>query len=235
MKFNIKKYLFAIVICFVAFTAKAQLGYEYAQYDLGVSGGLNKVYGDAQTQVQTKSIHVNFNYNVSPFVNYVLEAQTGDLQGGDAETTTSGRQFTNNYKAVILRVQLQAGEFFDYSRGRISNAFKNFYVSSGVGYVINDMTYINRVSILQPGFTTDGLDNSTHIMIPARIGYEFKFFNQYNQPSFKIDIGYQYNFVLGDNLDGFTAGELNDKFSQITLGFKFALGSITSYRKQISY
>lgn len=235
MKLNIKKYLLATLICLVAYTAKAQLGYEYAQYDLGVSGGLNKVYGDAQTQVQTKSIHVNFNYNVSPFLNYVLEGQTGDLKGGDALTTTSGREFTNNYKAVIFRAQVQAGEFIDYSRGRIANAFKNLYVSTGVGYVINDITSINRESVLIPGLTTDGLDNSSHIFIPARVGYEFKVFNQYNQPSFKIDIGYQYNFVMGDNLDGFAAGAKNDAFSQITLGFKFALGGITSYSKQISY
>jgi hypothetical protein len=235
MKLNIKKYLLATLICLVAYTAKAQLGYEYAQYDLGVSSGLNKVSGDAETQVQTKSIHVNFNYNVSPFINYVLEGQTGDLKGGDAQTTATGREFTNNYNAVIFRAQIQAGEFIDYSRSRIKNGLKNLYISSGVGYVINHMTYINRTSILQPGVTTDGLDNSSHIFIPARIGYEFKVFNQYNQPSFKVDIGYQMNFVMGDNLDGFATGAINDKFSQITLGFKFALGGITSHSKQISY
>ena len=97
MKLNFTKYILATLICLVSFTAKAQLGYEYAQYDLGVSGGLNKVYGDAETQVQTKSIHVNFTYNVSPFLNYVLEGQTGDLKGGDAATTQSGREFTNNF------------------------------------------------------------------------------------------------------------------------------------------
>lgn len=235
MKLNIKKYLLATLICFVAYTAKAQLGYEYAQYDFGVSGGLNKVMGDAETQVQTKSIHVNFTYNVSPFLNYVLEGQTGDLKGGDAATTQSGREFTNNFKAVVFRAQLQAGELIDYSHGRIANAFKNLYISTGVGYVINNMTYINRESILLPGVTTDGLDNSSHVFIPARIGYEFKIFNQYNQPSFKIDIAYQQNFVMGDNLDGFAVGTKNDMFSQITLGFKFALGGITSYSKKISY
>ena len=117
----------------------------------------------------------------------------------------------------------------------LANALKNLYVSTGIGYIVSHMTYINRNSILLPGYSTDGLDNSNQLFIPARIGYEFKVFNKYDQPSFKIDIGYQYNFVLGDNLDGFTAGASKDAFSQITLGFKFALGGMTSYRKQISY
>ncbi|MEO8887260.1 MAG: hypothetical protein ABI367_14435 [Mucilaginibacter sp.] len=235
MELNIKKYLFAVLICLATYNAKAQLGYEYAQYDLGFAGGLNTVYGDAETKTTTKSLHVNFNYNVSPFINYVFEGQTGDLRGGDAATTPSGRQFTNNFTAFVFRGQVQAGEIMDYSHSRIANALKNFYLSTGIGYVISHMTYINRNSILIPGYSTDGLDNSNQLFIPARIGYEFKVFNKYNQPSFKVDLGYQYNFVLGDNLDGFTAGTAKDAFSQITLGFKFALGGFTSYRKQISY
>ena len=231
----LKKLVLICLICLGTFTAKAQLGYEYSEYDLGFAGGINTVVGDAETKTNSKSAHINFNYNPSPFINYVLEAQTGDLKGGDALTTESGRQFTNNYVAVFLRGQVQAGEFMDYSRSRLKNALKNFYLSTGVGFIVNKMTYINRESVLTPGYTTDGLNNSNGIIIPARIGYEFKIFNSYNQPLVKIDLGYQMNFALDDNLDGFTAGNLNDKFSQITLGVKFSIGSINSYRKQIRY
>lgn len=236
MKNLIKKLLLIALICLGTITAKAQLGYEYGEYDLGFAGGLNTVLGDAETKVSTKSAHINFTYNPSPFINYVLEAQTGDLKGGDAYTTASGRQFTNNFVAVFLRGQVQAGEFMDYSTSRIKNALKNLYVSTGVGYMVNKMTYINRESIISPGaFYTDGLNNSNSIIIPARIGYEFKIFNSYNQPLVKIDLGYQMNFSMDDNLDGFTAGLQKDKFSQITLGVKFSIGSINSYKKQIRY
>lgn len=232
---NTKKYFLLCLVCLGTFTAKAQLGYEYGEYDLGFAGGLNTVSGDAETKVSTKTAHFTFTYNPSPFINYVLEAQTGDLKGGDALTTNSGRQFTNNYVAVFLRGQVQAGELMDYSTSRIKNALKNLYISTGVGYMVNKMTYINRESVLTPGYTTEGLDNSNSIIIPARIGYEFKIFNSYNQPVVKIDLGYQMNFSMDDNLDGFTAGTEKDKFSQITLGVKFAIGSINSYKKQIHY
>lgn len=236
MKHQIKKLLLvALICCLGTITAKAQLGYEYGEYDLGFAVGQNTVLGDAETKVSTKSAQINFNYNPSPFINYVLEVQTGDLKGGDALTTNTGRQFTNNYVGVFLRGQVQAGEIMDYSHSRIKNALKNLYISTGVGYMVNKMTYINRESVLIPGYTTPGLDNSNSIIIPARIGYEFKIFNSYNQPVVKIDLGYQMNFAMDDNLDGFTAGEQKDKYSQITLGVKFSIGSINSYRKQIRY
>jgi len=40
---------------------------------------------------------------------------------------------------------------------------------------------------------------------------------------------------MGDELDGFEAGKSNDKYSEIVVGVKFALGSVTSYRKQLFY
>src|SRR5476651_1052924 len=77
----IKKGFLLLVAFFAINTAKAQLGFNYAQYDLGFAAGLNTVYGDAETLTQTASFHVNFNYNVSPFLNYVFEAQAGQLKG----------------------------------------------------------------------------------------------------------------------------------------------------------
>jgi len=207
------------------FTAKAQIGYEYAQYDIGIGGSINTVSGDVPSTGHNKVGHININYNVSPFVNYVFEFQTGDLRGWDKSTEMA---FINNFTTVLLRGQVQAGEIMDYSGNRLANAFKNLYISAGVGYINNHITEIFRGPY-------PGLDNSSNLMIPARIGYEFKVFNKYDQPTFKIDIGYQYNYIFGDDLDGIEAPPKKDAYSQINIGFKFAIGGITSYRKQISY
>jgi len=232
---HLKKVLFTIIVCLVVNSAKAQLGYDYAVYDVGFAAGINTVYGDAETLTKTNSIHFNFNYNVSPFVNYVFEIQTGQLKGGDSVNTISGRQFANSFTAIMMRCQVQAGELIEYSDSQLANALKNVYLSTGVGFVVNHITTINRYSSQLPGYYTPGDNNSNEILIPARIGYEFKLFNKYDQPSFKVDVGYQYNFILGDGLDGFTVGGKNDAYSQITIGVKFALGEVTSYRKRISH
>ncbi|WP_299511608.1 hypothetical protein [Mucilaginibacter sp.] len=227
--------LITVCSCLLCYSAKAQIGNDYAQYDLGIGLDMNKAYTDAQTVTPTKSAHFNFNYNVSPYVNYVVELQFGELKGGDSLTTSTGRQFTNNFAAVMFRAQLQAGEIIDYSQSKFANALKNLYASTGVGFVINHMKEINRASILDPGFYTPGEDNSSQILIPVRFGYEFKFFNRYDQPGFKIDLGYQYNFIMGDGLDGFTIGNQKDSYSQYSIGIKFAIGGVVSYKKRVDF
>jgi len=234
IKLLFKTTLFTLLLTSVTLLSKAQIGYDYAQYDMGFGVNLNKVYGDAETVKTTPSFTVNFNYNQTPFLNYIIEGQAGKLEGGDVYSK-SGRYFKNNYTAFVFRVQLQAGEFIDYSSSPIMNAFKNFYLSTGLGYLINDIRDINRTSGVIEGFYTGGLDKSNEIFLPARLGYELKFFNQYNQPSFKVDLGMQYNRDFNDNMDGFDAGKSKDALIQYSVTLKFALGGVTSYRKQIHY
>ena len=222
-------------MCFTALIAKAQSGDNYAQYDVGLAGSYNSVTSDVQTAKSTITPALTFNYNQTPFINYILEFQAGKLEGGDSTKDASGRQFTNSFFAAYFRIQLQAGEIMDYSSSPAANAFKNFYLSGGIGYLVNHITIINRSSLTTPVVYTPGLDNSYEIVIPVRIGYEFKIFNDYGQPYMKIDIAYQKNFVLGDELDGFGVNKNNDSYSQISLGVKYALGSLVSYRKQIAY
>jgi len=220
---------------FVSFVAKAQLGYNYSQYSLGVSGGFNQVYGDAETIKTTQSIQFNLTYNTTPYVNFVFEAQLGKLAGGDSLTTKSGRQFNNDFSAYIFRGQLQLGELLDYSKSPFKNAIKNFYVSAGVGFVVNHITQISRYSSKVPGYYTGGENYSNEPFLPLRIGYEFKLFNQYDEQNISIDLGFNYNHIFGDNLDGYDAGKSNDNYTQFTVGVKFGIGSVSSYGKKISY
>jgi hypothetical protein len=230
----VKKIILTISICLTAMLAKAQLGYNYAQYDLGVAGALNYAYTDAETIKGTPAVHLNFTYNHTPFLNYIAEIQLGKLAGGDSLRTLSGRQFKNNYTAVSFRTQLQAGELIDYSNSAVFNALKNVYVSAGIGVIYNNMDEINRTSLYIPDFTSPGRNNSSEVFIPMKIGYELKIFNSYDEPSVKVDLGYQFNYVLGDQLDGIKAGTRKDMYMQFVVGFKFAVGGFTSYRKALT-
>ncbi|CAN5224996.1 hypothetical protein BH09BAC6_BH09BAC6_23440 [soil metagenome] len=236
IKLIFKTTLLILIVCCSALVTKAQLGYDFAQYDIGVAVGFNQVYGDAETVKQTNSIHFNFTYNTTPYTNFIFEAQLGRLAGGDVNSR-SGRKFNNDFTSLVFRGQLQGGEFLDYRNSKVMNFFKNLYVSAGIGYIINNIpaTDINRTSTVVPGFYTPGENKSNEPFIPLKIGYEIKLFNTYDQPSFKIDLGYQYNYVLGDGVDGFIVGNPHDKYTQVTLGVKFALGGLTSYRKKIPY
>jgi hypothetical protein len=233
---SILKISIIILLCSVSFLAKAQVGFDYAQYDVGFAAGINQASSaDVQTLKTTPSINLNFTYNQSPYVNYIFNVEVGRLKGGSPNTTTQ-RQFENHFSAYTFRVQVQAGELIDYSQSAIANAFKNLYLSSGLGYINNNVVFRTDDALLLANDQVLPFEPKTNeIFIPVRLGYEFKIFNSYNQPAVKIDLGYQYNFIMGDNLDGYVAGAHNDAYSQITLGFKFAIGGVTSYRKQIHY
>jgi hypothetical protein len=233
---SILKISFIILLCSVSFLAKAQIGFDYAQYEVGFAAGINQASSaDVQTLKTTPSINLNFTYNQSPYVNYIFNVEVGRLKGGGPNTSTQ-RQFENHFSAYSFRVQVQAGEIIDYSQSAIANAFKNLYLSSGLGYINNNVVLrTDDVLLLDKGLVLPGEPKTNEIFIPVRLGYEFKLFNSYNQPSVKIDLGYQYNFIMGDELDGYIAGKHSDAYSQLTIGFKFAIGGVTSYRKQIHY
>jgi hypothetical protein len=229
---KLKIIFFSLVLGFATHVLKAQD--NFAQYDIGAAGSFNSVKSDALTAKSTISPQITFNFNQTPYLNYVLEVQAGKLEGGDSTKDKLGLQFSNSFTAFYFRIQLQMGEIIDYSNSAAANAYKNLYISSGVGYVVNHLK-TNRYSLTKPTVYTPGFNNSNEIAIPLRIGYEFKIFDVYGQPSVKIDIGYQKNFILGDDLDGFIANKNNDSYGQITLGVKFSIGSFNSYRKQIAY
>lgn len=231
-----KTILLTFVACFTTLIAKAQLGYDFSHYAIGFGAGFNQVYGDAETSPTTQSVQLNFTYNTTPFTNFVFEVQLGKLAGGDSLTTKSGRQFNNDFSAYILRGQLQLGEVIDYSSSTVANAFKNLYISAGAGFVVNHITNVSRFSHQIADFYTPGQNWSNEPFIPLRIGYEFKIFNKYNQPAMMIDLAYGYNYVFGDDLDGFVIGKRTDVYTQYSIGLKFAIGGdIVSYRKAINY
>jgi hypothetical protein len=93
---SMKKLIFTLIICLGTLLAKAQLGYNYAQYDLGLGASLNYAYTDAETVKGTPAAQLHFTYNHTPFLNYIAEVQLGKLAGGDAVNTLSGREFKNN-------------------------------------------------------------------------------------------------------------------------------------------
>jgi hypothetical protein len=235
IKFFTKIILLTLIISCFTIIVRAQVGYNYAQYDFGFGGQLNQLFGDTKTIKTTPSGDINFTYNQTPFTNFVFDVQAGSLAGGDSVKDKFGRQFSGTFTSFIFRGQLQAGELMDYSKSPFANAMKNFYLSAGIGYLVDHITSINRYSLQIPGFYTPGLQNSNIVFIPIRIGYEFKIYNQYNQPSVRIDLGYEFNYTFSDELDGFVAGKNTDIYSQICIGVKFALGSVTSYRKPIHY
>lgn len=238
-----KKIILLAAFAAVSLSAFAQIGYNYDQFSLGLGISSVKIHGDLHKAYSQAGYNVNLNYHYTPFVTFGAEAQIGRLSSANADTakTYYGEQSTNKYTAIMFHADVQLGEFINYNDDfssipiltKILNGAKNIYVGTGVGVIFNKMDYINRTDFYDPNVTYGGLDKSNELIIPVRIGYEYKIYNGYDEPQFRIDLGYQANYSMGDNMDGFKSGHYSDWYSQLTLGVKIGIGGVTSYRKPI--
>jgi len=218
--------------------ARAQNGFDYHQFSLGTGVGATLAYGNTDTKVTKSAYNFNINYNATPFLTYTLETQFGQLAGGSPYDYYQ-RQFTNTYFAIMAHADLQLGELIDYEHNEAANTLKNIYVGTGIGVMTNAITYI-QLSI-PPGLSSNGsniypfLPASVNVVVPLRAGYEFKLFNYYDMPRYRIDFGYSFNTALGKGLDGYTSLSAIKFYSYFSLTFKIGLGNTTNYRKPIPY
>ncbi|WP_299290486.1 hypothetical protein [uncultured Mucilaginibacter sp.] len=238
-----KKILLLVAFVVSSYTVFAQIGYNYHQISLGAGISTVKIHGDLNKAYSQAAFNLNLNYHFTPFVTFSVEGQTGKLESANADTAKVlyGEQSSNKYTALIFHADVQLGEFINYSDDfsaipiltKILNGAKNIYIGTGVGVIFNKMDYINRQDYKDPNFSYAGLDKSNELVIPVRIGYEYKIYNAYDEPQIRIDFGYQGNFSTGDNMDGIKSGHYGDWYSQVTLGIKIGIGGVTSYRKPI--
>lgn len=228
-----RKLLITLLITAFSSIGRAQPVYNYSKFDFGIAGAINKPFTDEQSTDYKPSGLVNITYNQTPFINYVAELQGGQLTGQSNYSITNKRDFNTKFATASLRGQLQVGQVVNYYNNRFLNAIKNLYLSGGVGAIYTRST-VNSI-IFQDNEYSNAVSKPSDyaIYIPARVGYEFKIFNYDKEPFIKIDVGYQFNYLFGDSLDGYKSGNSNDSFSQFTLGIKFAVPGVASYKRPI--
>jgi hypothetical protein len=240
----LKKLILLFVFLFSVVLAKAQMGYNYKEFGIGLDIGYERGYTNIARQDEHIGASVNFIYNYSPYIPVTAELQFGTLSGGGLTQNLDryGRMFTNHFEAFVLHADFQLGEVIDYSQNDVLNIVKNFYFGSGGGIVFNSNQVQRKNVIPENGsldYTFPGKDNSINLTVPLRFGYEFKIYNEYSEPYMAIDIGYVHNLVFGEGLDGYDdpsakfKNNATNQYRQIVIGVKFNFGNITSYNKLI--
>lgn len=239
-----KKLILFFVFAFTIVVVKAQVGYNYKQFAIGLDVSYERGYTNVQRQNNNIAENLNFTYNYSPYIPITAEIQFGKLSGGGLtqDKDKYGRMYTNQYEAFVLHGDFQLGEVIDYTESDLLNVVKNFYFGSGVGFVFNNNT-VQRTNVIlkygPPTYVFPGSDNSINITIPLRFGYEFKLYNEFEEPYMAIDLGYVHNLVFGEGLDGYDdpstkfKNNATNQYRQIVIGVKFNFGNITSYNKLI--
>ena len=112
------------------------------------------------------------------------------------------------------------------------------YAGLGVG-LINDNCTTQRTNIIAANgslsYVFPGVDKSTNLMVPVRIGYEYKITNDFDEPIMRVFVSYEHNFVFGEGLDGYDDPASHfknnslDQYRQITFGIKFDFGGSSAF------
>jgi hypothetical protein len=248
----LKKYILFFVLFFALATVKAQSGFNYYEYGVGVGGSYGKAEADLKKQDYHPAFNLNLVYNYSPYLPITAELQKGPFSGGGAlrSQDASGRYFSNSYFSLNIHADLQAGEIMDYADSWVLDRIKSLYIGTGVGFIYNKMTSIERYNRFPENDTHvfpdpeskngfNGADKGINLIIPLRLGYEFKIYDDYDQPRYGIDIGIQHYYAFGEGLDGYNdppekfKNNALDQYTFVSIGFKYNFGNTTSYNKLI--
>jgi len=220
------------------------MGYNYKEFGIGLDVFSEIGFTNVQKQYRHIGQSLNFVYNYSPYIPVTAELQFGHLSGGGLTPALDkyGRQYVNNYEGLVIHADFQLGEVIDYSQNDLLNILKNFYFGSGGGIIFNSNT-VQRTNIYPWNGTTNyvfpGSNSSINLTVPLRFGYEFKLYNDFEEPYMTIDIGYTHNLVFGEGLDGYDdpsnkfKNNATNQYAQIVVGLKFNFGNVTSFNKLI--
>ncbi len=231
-----------LLLVFIGSFSFAQSNYFKMSYGFG--GGVNKSYTDVYKGGFGYTAYGVFDYHITPFVTLGLEGQYGMVQGGDIETDPHNRQFVNKYKTLSVNVKLMLGEVVDYDKSEFLYNIRGLYLGLGVGVVNNNITDIVRYkpswAAYDPGYGPfPGQDKSNNLLVPINFGFNYFINDGYGYMRYIININAQSNFTFGEGLDGYNDSSTKfknyspDVYNSYTIGFKYMLGRIKSYRKTL--
>jgi OOP family OmpA-OmpF porin len=189
----------------------------YRTWSIGVNGGLLTPYTVFRGKEDFLHPQAEFGYGAYIKDQFLpsFGLQLNFLKGNVAGNTSASGLFSS-YKTDLKYAVDISGQFTvaNISWMNKQNVIQP-YVSGGFG-----------LSGYQPTFTSTGGLTTTvnhtiyNAYIPVGVGVKLNV-----APGINIDLGYQVNFVDGDNLDGYNYGSRYDKYSYAHAGLEFALGS----------
>lgn len=238
------KTIFTVLILALSLGASAQS--NFYKFSIGAGGGVTQSFADLKKHAFGTAGYGTLDYLFTPFISLGLEAQMGEINGGDQQTEPSGRQFINGYKSITANGKIALGQLVDYERSNFLNSIKGLYFGAGLGIIQNKMKGIIRYKA-DPKSSTGlykfpGTDESKDISIPLNLGINFYFPNHYGYYRYGINVNYQANITLGEGLDGYDDSTWllkngsPDIYTYFTIGFRYYLGPVGLSKKTfISY
>ncbi|WP_460678785.1 OmpA family protein [Mucilaginibacter koreensis] len=195
-------------------------GSAYRNWSIGLHGGMISPW----TPLRGKQDFVTPNeqwgyggyvkYQLLPALGFQADFFKGHLQGTTPQQPTNLVKFRTDIKyAVDLSANITIANInWRHNHGAIQP-----YVTVGGGSIAYaPKLYTADGRTVQ--YNSDGR-NINQFYIPLGVGLKVGL-----APGINLDLGYQVNFMDGDNIDGYTYGGRNDQFAYAHAGLEFALG-----------
>lgn len=203
----------------------------FRKWSIGLEGGLltpYTIFRSAYEDYAHPSSKVGYGLYIKNQLSHSFGLQLTGFRGQVAGSAVRAGAIDNSIRqSYNTQIEYAADLQGVFTLGNISyNSHRNYvqpYFSAGFGLT----GYKPRLysGLDQTGTLTNfHADNSTTkaAYIPVGLGLKFNL-----SPVVSLDLGYQVNFVDGDNFDGYNLPNKNDKFSYAHAGLEFSLGHHT--------
>ena len=211
-----KRICLIIVLIVISGRLKAQDTFQAISF--GGGAGAATAYTGAPVQKNTSAWYADAGFYATPFININIEGQKGTLAGGPHKKNF--KNFNNNYRALMVNVELQAGQFLGGQQSGLLKAASGIYIGTGYGFLNNEITNKNLLKLT----VTDYVKNTIGV-IPTKIGYELNLLKVNEEPALKVDFWYTFNYTIGKGLDGYydTYSKSFNFYNYYAVGFRYAI------------
>ena len=189
---------------------------------------------DAAKELSTnksKAFGGSLDYYFTPFINAGMEYNMVQLKDGPDQYE---RQFVSDFSSIEFRANVSAGQFFDFSYSPLLYSLRTLNVGLGFGVVSGKNNVEDWDSGLNPkrqhGNDLGKKEFSNVFTIPASIGYNFNFYNAYDEAFLQLGLNYKVVFTTSDDIDGYNdnpaifSNKAKDIYTTLGVSLKYMLG-----------
>lgn len=208
-------------------------------YKLSIGGGAGITQSFTEVKEHAFGIggYGSLDYMFTPFLSIGLEAQMGQINGGDYKTDPGNKQFTNSYKAVSANGKIYLGSIIDNDYSSLYNTIKGLYIAGGIGKMKNDVTYVVPVEIDNNSYFVQRTSPSSSVFFPVDLGINYYFANFAGFYRYAVNVNYQANITLNEYMDGYDDSKVTfkggnpDIYTFFSVGLKYYFGPLGLSRK----
>jgi len=231
----LKSIILSALLSFTAFSLFAQS--NFYKLSIGAGAGATQSFTEVPGHHLGMAGYGTLDYLFTPFISLGMEAQIGEINGGDYKRDPAARQFVNSYKAFAITGKIALGQVMnDRYRGSV-NWIRGLYIGSGIGAIQHSTLYTVRPANGEDDDIIVRQRNAKDLYLPLNLGINIYLPDREGFYRYGLNINYQANITTGEDLDGYNYSRVTyesgtpDIYTFLSIGLKYNFGMIGLSKK----